>query len=126
MPVNISELLFLLTFGLLIVVALALFLPSLRSRTHTGSTTNQYISGPIDRTDDRYWFAGVFYNNPDDPDPFVPKRFSIGWTVNFGHPLGKLLAALMIFMLLLPVALALFFPGFAASGCHPSGCHLLP
>ncbi|HEY0260190.1 MAG TPA: DUF5808 domain-containing protein [Lacisediminihabitans sp.] len=33
--------------------------------------------------DDRYWHGGVFYANRDDPAIFVPKRFGIGWTINF-------------------------------------------
>jgi uncharacterized membrane protein len=35
---------------------------------------------------------------------FVPKRYSGGWTVNVGHPLGKLI---MIATLLLGVVLAI-------------------
>lgn len=29
------------------------------------------------------------YNNPNDPSLMVNKRFGIGWTINFGNPLGK-------------------------------------
>jgi uncharacterized membrane protein len=32
------------------------------------------------------WRAKVFYVNPDDPALWVPKRFGIGWTLNFAHP----------------------------------------
>ena len=77
------------------------------------------------RDDDRYWY-GPFYNNPGDPAVFVPKRFGLGWTVNFGHPRGKLV---MIGTLLLPLVLLilnLLLTGGSSSGCHPSGCHLLP
>ncbi|NOZ77694.1 MAG: DUF1648 domain-containing protein [Acidobacteria bacterium] len=38
-----------------------------------------------DRSEDRFWKAGVFYVNPDDPAIFVEKRFGIGYTLNFGH-----------------------------------------
>nr|WP_220376789.1 DUF5808 domain-containing protein [Paenibacillus taihuensis] len=31
---------------------------------------------------------GGFYYNPQDPALLVPKRHGIGWTVNFGRPLG--------------------------------------
>jgi uncharacterized membrane protein len=34
----------------------------------------------------------------------VPKRFGLGWTVNIGHPLGKLV---LTGMLLLPVVVVL-------------------
>ena len=36
--------------------------------------------------DDRRWKLGVFYFNPDDSSLFLPKRFGIGWTVNFARP----------------------------------------
>jgi uncharacterized membrane protein len=36
--------------------------------------------------DDRFWKAGIFYFNPDDPSMFVPKRFGVGWTGNFARP----------------------------------------
>jgi uncharacterized membrane protein len=38
--------------------------------------------------DDMYWKLGQFYFNPDDPTIFVEKRFGIGWTMNFGHPVS--------------------------------------
>ncbi|HET7657241.1 MAG TPA: DUF5808 domain-containing protein [Bacillales bacterium] len=42
----------------------------------------------INRDDDVYWKFGIFYFNPNDPSIWVEKRFGIGWTVNFAHPLG--------------------------------------
>ncbi len=41
---------------------------------------------PVD--DDRYWKLGSIYFNPQDPSIFVEKRFGIGWTMNFAHPVG--------------------------------------
>lgn len=35
--------------------------------------------------DDRFWKAGVFYVNPDDPSWLVEKRFGFGYTLNFGN-----------------------------------------
>lgn len=43
--------------------------------------------GPI-LDDDARWVLGLFYYNPGDPSVFVEKRSGIGYTVNFGHPLG--------------------------------------
>ena len=40
----------------------------------------------INRDDDRYWKAGSFYYNKEDPAMFVEKRFGIGTTVNFANP----------------------------------------
>jgi uncharacterized membrane protein len=39
-----------------------------------------------DRTLDRYWKAGMFYVNRDDPAWLVEKRFGVGYTLNFGNP----------------------------------------
>ncbi|HEX8998106.1 MAG TPA: DUF5808 domain-containing protein [Ktedonobacterales bacterium] len=109
-----------------LALALVLFLPSLRSRQQAGSPVTRSSGVQIDRDEDRYWLAGVFYYNPDDPDPFVPKRYGLGWTINFAHPAGKVMLVVMIGMILLPVALAIFAPGLSGNGCHPGSCHLLP
>lgn len=122
---NGSGLLLVLIFGLLLAAVLALFLPHPRSWTKASTPANRQLPRVVFRDDDQYWY-GFFYNNPDDPDLFVPKRYGLGWTVNFGHPLGKWV---MIGTLLLPVALLILnvlVSGTAPIGCHPSGCHLLP
>jgi uncharacterized membrane protein len=56
---------------------------------------------PSDRTRAEldHW-RGVIYVNRDDPALFVPKRFGIGWTLNFGRPaswvvLGALVAVVI-------------------------------
>ncbi|HEY4363336.1 MAG TPA: DUF5808 domain-containing protein [Bryobacteraceae bacterium] len=51
-----------------------------------------------DRTPDACWKLGIFYINPGDPSLWIPKRFGIGYTLNFGNRwswalLGVLLAA---------------------------------
>ncbi len=48
-----------------------------------------------------HWKWGLFYVNPDDPALFVPKRFGVGWTLNFGRR-----AAWLALVLLLAVPLA--------------------
>ncbi|MGY0693454.1 DUF1648 domain-containing protein [Virgibacillus sp. FSP13] len=42
----------------------------------------------IDRDDDRYWKLGQFYFNKNDPALFLEKRFGVGWTNNWAHPLS--------------------------------------
>ncbi|MDJ1121220.1 DUF1648 domain-containing protein [Olsenella sp. YH-ols2217] len=37
---------------------------------------------------DEHWKLGVFYVNRDDPAVFVPERFGVGWTCNWGRPLA--------------------------------------
>lgn len=48
------------------------------------------------RDEDSRWKLGVFYANPDDPSIFVPKRFGVGWTLNFSRPAAWLLIVLLI------------------------------
>ncbi len=55
--------------------------------------------------EDQFWKGGLFYYNPNDPTLWVPKRFSGGYTVNAGHPVGKLI---YIGIILLVVGLILF------------------
>ena len=47
-------------------------------------------TGLVARDDDRLWKGGMLYFNPNDPAILVPKRFGIGWTLNFGHWLAWL------------------------------------
>ena len=89
---NVSWPLFLLIIGgLLFLIVLTLFWT-----TKVGTRT-------VFRDDDRYWYGRDFlYNNPDDPEVIVPKRYTGGYTVNFGHPVGKLImfATLLLIVVL--------------------------
>lgn len=49
-----------------------------------------------DRMQDRYWTWGLLYINRSDPAFLVEKRFGIGYTFNFGHPLAWLVITLMV------------------------------
>ena len=113
-------------FVLLLAVSVGLFLPIGRSRMRASPDADREFTGPESRSDDRNWIAGLIYYNPEDPDLLVPKRLGYGWTINFGHPGGKVALFVLIGLILLPIVLMLFFPGLASSGCHPTGCHLLP
>jgi uncharacterized membrane protein len=48
-------------------------------------------AGGTDRDDDRFWKAGLFYVNRDDPALLVGARFAVGWTANLGNPTSWLL-----------------------------------
>lgn len=120
------DVLLIVLFAILLVVAVGLFLPIGRSRTQPGSDAAHKFTGLESRNDDRNWLAGLIYYNPDDPDLIVPKRLGYGWTINFGHPRGKLFLIVLIALIVLPFVLLIFVPGLASYGCHPSGCHLLP
>lgn len=121
--------LFLLLMCVLVLAAvLILFWHPQRSRPKTGTFADYQRSNPIFRDDDRYWSSGFLYNNPDDPALFVPKRFGLGWTLNFGHPQAKLFITVMIVAMLVLVIvppLAVTFLGGGSlplSGCHTFGC----
>lgn len=111
--------------GLLIASVLVLFWHPQRSRTKA-STADRHRTGAVFRDDDRYWYAGFFYNNPDDPAVFVPKRFGLGWTLNFGHPQARLVMIGMLVLILVLSLLPVLISGTAPVGCHPSGCHPFP
>lgn len=53
-----------------------------------------------DRTEDRFWKLGVFYFNRNDPSVMVEKRFGIGYTVNFAHPVAWVIILLPALALL--------------------------
>lgn len=52
---------------------------------------DEAMPGVTDVDDDQYWKFGTIYVNKNDPSIFVEKRFGVGWTVNFGQPLGYLI-----------------------------------
>ena len=40
---------------------------------------------------DEHWKAGIFYWNKDDASLILPKRFGIGWTMNWARPAAWLI-----------------------------------
>ena len=50
-------------------------------------------TGLIHRDDDKYWWGGLLYVNRDDPALMVPRRFGLGWALNFGNPRAAMLLA---------------------------------
>lgn len=115
--------LFLLLMGVLLVAAiLVLFWHPQRSRTKERIPSNRQRTDIIFRDNDRYWYGGVFYNNPDDPDILVPKRFGLGWTVNLGNPKGRLFIIIALLLPLVLVILSFLLTGGVPTGCHTLGC----
>lgn len=43
-------------------------------------------NGDIIADSDEHWKAGIFYWNKDDASLFLPKRFGVGWTMNWARP----------------------------------------
>jgi uncharacterized membrane protein len=50
-------------------------------------------TGLTHRDDDKYWRGGLFYINREDTALLVPRRFGLGWTLNFGNPRAAMLLA---------------------------------
>lgn len=57
--------------------------------------------------DDHFWHLGVFYANADDPAVVVPKRFGIGWGLNWARP-ASWLVTLGLIALCAALCLAVF------------------
>lgn len=71
-----------------------------RDRAENGEET-----GLTHRDDDRYWRGGLIYINRDDPALLVPRRFGLGWTLNFGDPRAAMLLAGVVALIVLVVTL---------------------
>jgi uncharacterized membrane protein len=124
---SVPGLIFLLIWGLVVVLVLVLLWHPQRSQRKANAPADRQPTSEIFRDDDRYWYGGFFYSNPDDPALFVEKRYGLGWTLNFGHPQARLvLIGTLLLLLVFGVILPMLISGAAPIGCHPSGCHLLP
>ena len=89
------------------MVAILMWLGQGGSRTPPAQRLQSESPKPVgDRTDDRCWKLGVFYFNRDDPSVMVEKRFGIGYTMNFAHPLAW---AILLLLLLVPIAITTSF-----------------
>src|SRR3984893_15944922 len=58
----------------------------------------------VQRPPEAAW-KGSFYSNPNDPALLVPKRFGIGYTLNFGNPWSWAVLAFLLLMLVVPFIL---------------------
>jgi hypothetical protein len=56
------------------------------------------------RPPDAAW-KGAFYSNPNDPALLVPKRFGIGYTLNFGNPWSWAVLAFVLLIVVVPFIL---------------------
>lgn len=67
------------------------------------------VGGPIALThdNDAHWKAGIFYFNPQDPSLFLPERFGIGWTLNWGRPAAWAIMAALLAVVVAFIAFAL-------------------
>jgi uncharacterized membrane protein len=61
-----------------------------------------------ERPPDDAW-SGIFYSNHDDPAVFVPKRYGIGYTLNFGNPWSWFVLVLIFAAVAAPLLLSVAF-----------------
>jgi uncharacterized membrane protein len=66
------------------------------------------VAAAQDSTDPRFWKAGILYYNSQDSAIWVPKRYGIGYTLNFGRPVSWLVLGLI---LLVPFTILFFVHG---------------
>ena len=101
----------LLTAGLMVgLVAIAWAMALLGVSVVTGQSGSRLAAElrPNDallRDDDAFWKLGMFYWNPKDPSIIIPKRFGVGWTINYARPeawaiSGGLVVLTVVFVML--------------------------
>lgn len=61
----------------------------------------------IEKDDDNSWIGGIIYFNKNDPSVFVPKRFSIGTTLNFASPYAWLFFGVIIAIVVVTLVISL-------------------
>lgn len=82
----------------LVVIVVIILVAALAVNVVYGQNGSRLIarmdeSDAMARDDDRFWKLGIFYVNRDDASLFLPERFGIGWTINWGRPAAWALTA---------------------------------
>jgi uncharacterized membrane protein len=62
-------------------------------------------TGLIHRDDDKYWRGGLIYINREDHALLVPRRFGLGWALNFGNPRAAVLLAGVLALIAVTIVL---------------------
>jgi len=88
---NVAPSIWIILAPVLLIGALSLLLPLL---ARTGR-----------RPPEDHW-RGVFYCNAQDPALLVPKRYGLGYTLNFGNPWSWAVLAVILVLVALPVVLS--------------------
>ncbi|WP_026554473.1 DUF1648 domain-containing protein [Arthrobacter sp. 35W] len=75
-----------------ILAAAAVAVVVLARHNRTGDDGEE-DTGLTHRDDDKYWRGGLFYINREDHSLLVPRRYGLGWTLNFGNPRAAMILA---------------------------------
>ena len=86
----------LVTIALIIVATLILVGATIAISIVYGQSGSRLVkrleeNGDIIADNDEHWKAGIFYWNKDDASLFLPKRFGVGWTMNWARPAAWLI-----------------------------------
>lgn len=65
---------------------------------------DESVGGARNQADEMWRGGGLFYYNKADPALMVEKRYGVGWTINFAHPIG---VAILAGIIIVPVAITL-------------------
>lgn len=76
------------------------------SRIHVPEHDEHTDTTVVNRNDDKYWKGGALYYNPGDSSVLVGKRFGVGWTFNFAHPVTWIIMAAIVLTAVLPLLFA--------------------
>ncbi len=79
------------SFVALIVIIVGSILPNLAVPLVYGQAGSRLLrrmtaAGELAFDDDDRWRLGLFYVNREDPSVVVPRRFGVGWAMNWGNP----------------------------------------
>ena len=85
----------------LVVIIIGAILPNLAVSLLYGQAGSRLLrrmtaADGLSFDDDDRWRLGVFYVNREDPSVVVPRRFGVGWAMNWGNPRSWGLVALLV------------------------------
>lgn len=85
----------------LLVVCVGAIVPQLGIALVYGQAGSRLLrrmgaAGELDFDDDASWRLGLFYVNREDPSVVVPRRFGVGWAMNWGNTRSWGLVALFV------------------------------
>ena len=75
----------------LILVGATIAIPIVYGQSGSRLVKRLEENGDIIADNDEHWKAGIFYWNKDDASLFLPKRFGVGWTMNWARPAAWLI-----------------------------------
>lgn len=85
----------------LVVIVVGAIVPNLAVSLVYGQAGSRLLrrmtaAGELAFDDDASWWLGVFYVDREDPSVVVPRRFGVGWAMNWGNPRSWGLVALLV------------------------------